>query len=76
MLLDVAGKRSDGGLKSGKEEHGMPTYDFVCEKCKKAFTLTMKISEYEKKRWGCPKCKSRKVKQQIGSFQTITSKKS
>jgi len=54
----------------------MPTYDFVCEKCKKVFTLTMKISDYEKKKWSCPKCKSKKVKQQIGSFQTITSKKS
>ena len=49
----------------------MPTYEFICEKCKKPFTVIMKISEYEKKKFQCPKCKSRKVKQQITSFQTI-----
>ena len=54
----------------------MPTYDFVCERCNKPFTLTMKFSDYEKKKFRCPQCKSRKVKQQISSFQTITSKKS
>lgn len=54
----------------------MPTYEFVCEKCRKRFTLVLSISEYEKKKMECPKCKSRKVKQQISSFQTVTSKKS
>jgi putative FmdB family regulatory protein len=54
----------------------MPTYEFVCEKCKKSFALIMKIAEYEKKNFQCPKCKSKEVKQQITSFQTITSSKS
>ncbi|MEW5725212.1 MAG: zinc ribbon domain-containing protein [Thermodesulfobacteriota bacterium] len=54
----------------------MPTYEFVCEKCKKKFSLLMSISEYDKKKFRCPKCKSKKVTQQIASFQTITSKKS
>ena len=54
----------------------MPTYDFRCEKCKKKFTLMMTISEYESKKVRCPKCKSTRVKQQISSFQAITSKKS
>lgn len=54
----------------------MPTYEFKCEKCKKSFTLVMTISEYEKKKKRCPKCKSTKVKQQITSFQAVTSKKS
>ena len=54
----------------------MPTYEFICEKCKKSFTLMMKIAEYEKKKFRCPKCKSKKVKQQVSSFQTITSSKS
>jgi putative FmdB family regulatory protein len=64
------------GFNCGKKGGSMPTYDFVCEKCKKAFTVTMKISEYEKKKFGCPKCKSRKVRQQITAVQAITSKKS
>lgn len=54
----------------------MPTYEFVCGKCNKPFTLLMTVSEYEKKKPRCPKCKSVKVKQQIAHFQVITSKKS
>ena len=54
----------------------MPTYEYKCEKCKKRFSLMMTISEYEKKKTRCPKCKSVRVKQQITSFETITSNKS
>ena len=54
----------------------MPTYEFVCKKCKKKFSPIMSISEYEKKKTQCPKCKSTVVKQQITSFQAVTSKKS
>ena len=54
----------------------MPTYDFECQKCDKSFTLTMSVSEYEKKGFRCPECKSNNVKQQITHFQTKTSKKS
>jgi putative FmdB family regulatory protein len=59
-----------------KEGDGMPTYEFVCAECKKTFTLFMSISDYEKKKYKCPKCRSKKVKQQISSFQAVTSKKS
>ena len=54
----------------------MPTYDFICEKCNKKFTHIISLSKYEKKKFRCPKCKSTRVKQQITSFQTVTSKKS
>jgi putative FmdB family regulatory protein len=54
----------------------MPRYEFICEKCNKPFGLDMKISDYEKKKFKCPKCDSKKVKQQITSFQAVTSKKS
>lgn len=54
----------------------MPTHEFRCEKCNKPFTLNISVSEYEKKKVKCPKCKSAKVKQQITYFQTKTSKKS
>ena len=54
----------------------MPIYYFICEACHKFFTLTLKVADYEKKKYQCPKCNSKKVKQQITSFQTITSKKS
>ena len=54
----------------------MPTYEFYCEKCKKAFSIVISVSDYNKKRYNCPKCKGKEVKQQISSFQTVTSKKS
>ncbi|MBW1914164.1 MAG: zinc ribbon domain-containing protein [Deltaproteobacteria bacterium] len=54
----------------------MPDYEFICEKCEKPFTISQKIIEYEKKDVRCPECKSNNIKQQITSFQTITSKKS
>ncbi len=54
----------------------MPTYEFMCQKCEKPFTLVMSISDYEKKKVQCPKCESKRVKQQITSFQTKTSRKS
>jgi len=54
----------------------MPTYEFKCEKCNKKFSHIMSVSEYDKTKFRCPKCKSTKVKQQISSFQTVTSKKS
>ncbi len=54
----------------------MPTYEFLCEKCNKPFSLIMRVTEFEKKKIRCPKCKTTRVKQQISSFQTITSKKS
>ena len=54
----------------------MPTYEYVCKKCRKAFSLFMSISEHEKKRARCPKCKSTQVEQQLLSFFAVTSKKS
>lgn len=54
----------------------MPVYEFICDKCDYTFSHIMKISEYEKEKFSCPKCKSKKVKRRITPFQAITSKKS
>ena len=54
----------------------MPTYEFLCKKCKKVFEVTLSISDYEKRKYKCPKCKGKKVTQQISPFQTVTSRKS
>ena len=54
----------------------MPHYEFMCEKCNKAFELIMTISERSKAKVKCPTCKSTKVTPQLGSFMTQTSKKS
>ena len=54
----------------------MPTYEYECLACKKKFTLIKSISEHEKDKVTCPKCKSTKVKQSISPFTTKTSRKS
>ncbi len=40
----------------------MPTYEFYCEKCKKTFSVVISISDYDKKKYKCPKCKGKKSK--------------
>ncbi len=54
----------------------MPTYEYTCTACKKKFTLIMTLSERDKKRVSCPRCKSRKVTQRFTSVHTQTSSKS
>jgi putative FmdB family regulatory protein len=54
----------------------MPTYEYVCNKCGKKFSLLLSISEHDKKKARCPKCKSIKVEQLLLSFFAVTSKKS
>jgi putative FmdB family regulatory protein len=39
----------------------MPHYEFLCEKCKKPFDVSMTISEREKAKPKCPICKGTKV---------------
>ncbi|HXG21711.1 MAG TPA: FmdB family zinc ribbon protein [Methylomirabilota bacterium] len=57
----------------------MPTYEFLCRKCAKAFEVSLSIAEYERKRKEgiqCSECGSSEVEQQISFFQVKTSKKS
>lgn len=54
----------------------MPTYDYQCQDCKRKFSLRQSITEHDQVKVSCPKCKSRKVKQQISLFITKTSRKS
>lgn len=54
----------------------MPTYDFLCDKCEKEFTVRLSLADHEKKKYKCPKCNSKNVKQQISVFQVNTSRKS
>lgn len=54
----------------------MPTYEFFCEKCRKSFMLLLRLAEYERGDFKCPKCKNNRVKRQLSTFQTKTSKKS
>jgi putative FmdB family regulatory protein len=54
----------------------MPVYDFRCDLCRKKFSLTMGIADYDKKKIKCPKCRSKKVTRVLQPFFAVTSKKS
>jgi putative FmdB family regulatory protein len=64
------------GLKAMSKGGAMPLYEFYCEKCEKSYTLHLRLADLEKENYQCPKCKNRKIKKQISTFQTKTSKKS
>jgi putative FmdB family regulatory protein len=54
----------------------MPTYEYECKDCKKKFTVILSIFEHGKIKVSCPKCKGKKIKQNISTFMTKTSRKS
>ena len=54
----------------------MPTYIFACKECKKSFSRTLTITEYEKGGFTCPSCKSKKVEQKPAAFFAVSAKKS
>jgi putative FmdB family regulatory protein len=54
----------------------MPTYEFLCTKCQKEFSVTMTIREREEKKPTCPGCGSTDLESLMGSFFAKTSRKS
>jgi putative FmdB family regulatory protein len=54
----------------------MPTYQYRCAECGKAFECTETISEHEKAKPQRPKCGSMKVFFVPGRVYVVTSKKS
>jgi putative FmdB family regulatory protein len=54
----------------------MPTYEYLCPKCKKKFTLVLSMKDHEARKAKCPKCGGKKLEQLISTFQAKTSRKS
>jgi putative FmdB family regulatory protein len=53
----------------------MPVYEYQCDKCDRAVTLTLTIREHDKGPVKCPKCGSA-LRPLLSTFLTQTSKKS
>lgn len=45
----------------------MPIYEYICNSCKKSFSLLQKVGSSEKDTV-CPECGSRDVRKKISSF--------
>jgi len=50
----------------------MPTYDFRCQDCKEAYTVTVPVKDKDKV--SCPKCSSTYVIQSFGGVSIFTGK--
>jgi putative FmdB family regulatory protein len=59
-----------------QEEIAMPTYEFLCPKCQKEFTVTMTIRERGEKRPACPTCGCTDLEPLFTGVVTKTSRKS
>jgi putative FmdB family regulatory protein len=54
----------------------MANYEFECGKCKKEFTVSMRISERDTASVECPACGSREVQPVMQTFFARTGRKS
>jgi putative FmdB family regulatory protein len=54
----------------------MPTYEYVCDRCQKRFSVIMSFDEHDRRKPKCPKCGSTRVRQQLSGFFSKTSRKS
>jgi putative FmdB family regulatory protein len=55
----------------------MPAYEYMCNDCKKDFTVFLSVKEFESKpKIACPQCQSDNVAKKLTAFFVKTSKKS
>jgi putative FmdB family regulatory protein len=54
----------------------MPVYEYHCDKCRRAVTVTLSIREHEKVKVRCPKCGSKALRPLLSTFVSHTSRKS
>jgi putative FmdB family regulatory protein len=54
----------------------MPTYEYVCGKCRRMFSIAMAITEHGRRKPACPRCGSRQARQRFAPFFAVTAKKS
>jgi putative FmdB family regulatory protein len=53
----------------------MPTYDFLCEKCKAEVQLTLSMRERERGEYRCPTCGGTALRPLMAAFFSKTSRK-
>jgi len=54
----------------------MPVYEYHCDKCQRAVTLTLSIREHEKAKFTCPTCGSKALRPLVSTFFSQTARKS
>ena len=54
----------------------MPTYMFMCERCKKSFEVVLTVAERAAAKVACPTCGGGAATPQVANFTAKTSRKS
>jgi putative FmdB family regulatory protein len=54
----------------------MPTYTFMCERCKKSFEMVLAVAERAAAKIACPTCGGGEITPQMAIFTAKTSRKS
>lgn len=54
----------------------MPHYEYVCNACKKSFSVISSIAQHDTEKTACPHCGSQEVEQRWSAFSAVTSRKS
>ena len=80
------GAPGDGTIQPSEEGNGsaynsvrgaaMPVYEYHCDKCNRAVTISLSIREHDKGTVQCPKCGSKALRPLLSTFMSQTSKKS
>ena len=53
----------------------MPTYDFICDKCRHEFSLTLRLADYEKKKYAGPRGQNSKIAHRFAACETVSAKR-
>jgi len=54
----------------------MPVYEYHCDKCKRDVRVTLSISEHNKVKVACPRCRNKALRPLVSTFFSQTSRKS
>jgi putative FmdB family regulatory protein len=54
----------------------MPVYEYYCDNCRRAITVTLTIGEHDKSTVSCPQCSAKDLRPLVSTFFSQTSRKS
>jgi putative FmdB family regulatory protein len=74
QIQTLFARDAKAGSRAGRKP--MPTYTFMCERCKKSFEVVLTVAERTAAKVACPTCGGGEVTPQMAIFTAKTSRKS
>jgi putative FmdB family regulatory protein len=57
-------------------EGAVPNYEYICQQCRKRFSIFISYKEYDSKKIHCPHCSSENVQRRINRIRVLRSNES